>query len=345
MPSQKRKDLSDDDEDVPRAAYHEPRHSLSPPSRSPKRRRCDVLETGFSQLTLEGLSYVAPPMHRVPVGDTGFGARMGSSHVASAIQTPSPSAFASTSSQPCADWLPSPHVTHIPVKPATPVVLPGSVEEPASPEAAVTGESDVVDVSMKGPSWYEIEKDRTSESFVPFPSPPSSFPASIAPPATNAAHLSPPPRGLGSPLRTTVVDVPPGDTGIVITELEDSDAEDETINGAGSLASFKISSALLDRLPKPYNIGPVAPEPSPANALVIYRPLVARDEAEAGRREAERERETEKGKRKEALEGVVEEQQPMGEEEPMEEDTRPCTPMVESVDPRDVDEPMDIEML
>ncbi|KAI1796445.1 hypothetical protein LXA43DRAFT_987709 [Ganoderma leucocontextum] len=297
MPSQKRKDLSDEDEDGPRAAYHEPRHSLSPLPRSPKRRRCDVLEAGMSQLTLEGLSYAVPPAHDPSVGDTmrtGISPSPSSSYVAPTIQIPNPSTFASTSSQPCADGPPSPYVTHIPRKPTIPVVLPGSVEEPASPEATATGEPDVVDVSMKGSSWYEIEKDR-----------------------------------------------------IVITDLEDSDVEDEEttpsrilpVESRADLASFKISSALLDRLPKPHILGPIGPEPSPTNALVLYRPLVVPDEAEARRREADKEKE----KRTEALAAVVDEPQPMGEEVPMEEDTRPCTPMVESVEP--LDEPMDIEML
>ncbi|PIL34198.1 hypothetical protein GSI_03909 [Ganoderma sinense ZZ0214-1] len=348
MPSQKRKDLSDDD-DSPRTAYHEPRHSLSPPLRSPKRRRCDVLESGMSQLTLEGLPYVAPSMHRGPVGDTSFGAGTSSSYVASTTQVLSPSAFPSTSSQPCADGPPSPFVTHIPVKPATPVVLPGSVEEPASPEAAVAGDSDVADVSMKGPSWYEIEKDRTFDSPVPLPSsPPESFHASTATRAPSAVYLSPPLQRTypHCPPRSTVVDVPHEKTGIVITELEDSDAEDEeTGAGADSPVPFKISSALLDRLPKSHALGPVAPDPSLARALVLYRPLVVRDEAEAEvrRREAERGRETGNEKQKEVLEGVVEEPQPIGEEEPMDEDTLPCTPMVESVEPGY--EPMDIEML
>ncbi|KAM5533334.1 hypothetical protein V8D89_013008 [Ganoderma adspersum] len=351
MPSQKRKDLSDDDDlDVPRPAYHEPRHSLSPPPRSPKRRRCDVLENGMAQLTLEGLSYVAPSMHRGPVGDVGFYASTSSNYVASTTQIPRPSPFASTSSPPFADGPPSPYVTHIPVKPATSVILPRSVEEPASPEPSVTGNSDVADVPMKGPSWYEIEKDRTSDSFAPAhaPSLPASFRTPVLAPVTNAGRLSPSSR---RPLvrrspRTSVVDAPHNDTGIVITELEDSDAEDEETGAvADSPAPFKISSAFLDRLPKPHSLGPLGPDPSLANALVLYRPVVVRDEAEAEvrRREAERERETGKEKQREVLEGVVEEPQPMGEEEPMEEDTLPCTPMVESVEPGD--EPMDIEML
>lgn len=304
----------------------------------------------MSQLTLEGLSYVAPSMHCGPVGDAGFRASASSNYVELTAQTLRPSPFASTSSPPCADGPPSPYVTHIPVKPAAAVILPGSVEEPASPEAIVTGNSDVTDVSMKGPSWYEIEKDRTSDSFAPAPAPslPAPFRTSVAAPVTHTGYLFPPPQSplAHRPPRASVIDAPHNDTGIVITELEDSDAEDEeTGAGADSPASFKISSALMDRLPKPHTLGPLAPDPSLANALVLYRPLVVRDDAEAEirRREAERERETRKEKQREVLEGVVEEPEPMGEEEPMEEDTLPCTPMVESVEPGD--EPMDIEML
>ena len=332
MPSQKRKDLSDDDEEAPRTAYYEPRHSLSPPPRSPKRRRCDVLESGMSQLTLGGLPFGAPAVYRAPVG-------MSSSYLAPALQSPNTPVSAWMSSQPRTNGPPSPYVTHTPVRPATPVTLPGSVEEPASPEAAITGEPDVADVSMKGPSWYEIEKDRTSDSFVPL--------TSSTTLATNAVHLFPPPRSVCPPPRTTVADVPHDNTGIVITELEDSDAEDEDDRtGTDTPASkFKISSALLDRLPKPHTLGPIAPDPSLASALVLYRPVVITEEAEAEarRRKAERARETKKEKQKEVLVVAVAEPQPMGEEQPMEEDTRPCTPMVESVEP--VDEPMDIEML
>ncbi|TBU43410.1 hypothetical protein BD309DRAFT_864375 [Dichomitus squalens] len=289
MPSQKRKDFSDD-EDTP-SAYYEPRRSLSP-TPSPKRRRCDVLESGMSQLTLGGLPfYGAPPTSYTTLSGgparTVVGASASPSYLAPAVQHPETPTVVSTISHPWSDAPQDPYVTPILANITTPVVLPGSVEEPTSPEVS-TGEAEVADVSMKGPSWYEIEKDR-----------------------------------------------------IVIIDLEDSDAEDEdrTATDSGPDApAFKISSALLDRLPKPHALGALGPEPSPATALVLYRPLIVPAEHEEGPSDEE------EGKEERDLGSVsVEELQPMVEEVPM-EDTRPCTPMVESVD-EPVDEPMDIEML
>ncbi|KAI0829659.1 hypothetical protein BC628DRAFT_1358139, partial [Trametes gibbosa] len=69
MPSLKRKDVSSDEEDVPavpaRGASYELRRSLSP-APSPKRRRCDVLESGLSQLTLHGRPIPQSPAHFTP---------------------------------------------------------------------------------------------------------------------------------------------------------------------------------------------------------------------------------------------------------------------------------------
>ncbi|RPD78246.1 hypothetical protein L226DRAFT_531595 [Lentinus tigrinus ALCF2SS1-7] len=277
MPSHKRKDFSDE-EDAPSTLYEPPR-SLSP-ARSPKRRRCDVLETGMSQLTLDGRPITPSATFASPT-----------------ILFPDSPAVAS---HPPPLWdAPGPNVTHIPASAATAVVLPGSVEEPTSPET-VEEDAEVQDVPMKVPSWYEIEKDR-----------------------------------------------------IVITDLEDYDAEDEPDNtptnpphGAEDLPAFSISSAVLDRLLKPNALGPLSPEPSPSTALVLYRPLVVPDESQDGRASPQ-ERRLESGEKEglSAVPGALEDAlQPMGEEVPM-EDTRPCTPMVlEPVD-EPVDEPMDIEML
>ncbi|RDX50166.1 hypothetical protein OH76DRAFT_1403053 [Lentinus brumalis] len=279
MPSQKRKGLSDD-EDAP-STFYEPRRSLSP-APSPKRRRCDVLENGMSQLTLDGLAI--PPSANL--GSTSYPTVLFPDTPAVASHPPPLWADASHAS--------GPYVTQIPTNAAATVVLPGSVEEPTSSETVSeeAEEADVQDVSMKTPSWYEIEKDR-----------------------------------------------------IVITDLEDSDTEEESsppTQTSGNTPAFKISNALLDRLPKPHALGPLAPEPSPSTALVLYRPLaVVPDESQdADASPGEKE-----------LLGAVpgtsgEVLEPMGEdsEVPM-EDTRPCTPMVlEPVD-EPVDEPMDIEML
>ena len=68
------------------------------------------------------------------------------------------------------------------------------------------------------------------------------------------------------------------------------------------------------------------------------------DEEEEDDDDEEEEEEEEEGEEGGDADGVsVEELEPMVDEVPM-EDTRPCTPMVASVD-EPVDEPMDIEML
>ncbi|KAI0702965.1 hypothetical protein C8T65DRAFT_655220 [Cerioporus squamosus] len=330
MPSHKRKELSDE-EDAP--STFEPRRSLSP-TPSPKRRRCDVLENGMSQLTLDGLAI--PPS-----------ASLASASYPTILFPDSPA----VASHPPPLWADAshasgPNVSHIPTNAATPVILPGSVEEPTSPET-VSEDAEVQDVSMKIPSWYEIEKDRTSASLHPSASSASSSTTTIPCSSTSLGprRTPSPPRTSRKPLfrhppRPTVVDVPDRDTGIVITDLEDSDAEEESPTlakpePASGAPAFTISSALLDRLPKPHSLGPLAPEPSPSTALVLYRPLaVVPDEsqnADASPGDADGERE-----------GLG---APMGEEVPM-EDTRPCTPMVlEPLVDEPVDEPMDIEML
>ena len=343
MPSQKRKELSDD-EDAP-STFYESRRSLSP-TPSPKRRRCDVLENGMSQLTLDGRPI--PP----------------SATTASASYPTVLFPVTPVASHPPPLWadpsqLSGPNVTHIPTSAAATVVLPGSVEEPTSPKT-VEEDAEVQDVSMKVPSWYEIEKDRTSVSSHPSASSASTSTTTIPSSSTSgrSRRSSTPPRTSRRPLfrhppRPTVVDAPDDDTGIVITDLEDSDAEDEASNapaqsasGADDLPAFSISSALLDRLPKPHALGPLAPDPSPSTALVLYRPLVLPDESQGaeappGGRRLEGGETEGLGAVPGPLDDVL---QPMGEEVPM-EDTRPCTPMVlESVD-EPVDEPMDIEML
>ena len=118
MPSQKRKEFSDD-EDAP-STFYESRRSLSP-TPSPKRRRCDVLENGMSQLTLDGRPI--PP----------------SATTASASYPTVLFPVTPVASHPPPLWadpsqLSGPNVTHIPTSAAATVVLPGSVEAPTSPE-------------------------------------------------------------------------------------------------------------------------------------------------------------------------------------------------------------------
>ncbi|OBZ68342.1 Alanine--tRNA ligase [Grifola frondosa] len=107
------------------------------------------------------------------------------------------------------------------------VVLPGSVEEPTSPVQAAS----VHDITMKSPSWYEIEKDR-----------------------------------------------------IVITDLEDSDAEgSEDESPPESTAEWTVSPALLRRIattsamPSPLTAAHMEPESS--QALVLYKPLPLPEDA------------------------------------------------------------------
>ncbi|KAI0334952.1 hypothetical protein GY45DRAFT_1317396 [Cubamyces sp. BRFM 1775] len=349
MPSLKRKDLSSDEEDASttpiRAASLEPRRSLSP-APSPKRRRCDVLESGMSQLTLDGRPIPPSPAHFAP------GQFPSATTPAAAFPTAPTVQFPDAPQPSIPQWTDArlaPNVTQLPITAApTSVVLPGSVEEPTSPEAVVEEDAEVPEVSMKVPSWYEIEKDRTS-----------TLPPSSSPPIARR------------PPRPTVVDASSsgssrssesGDTGIVITDLEDSDSEDSDAAAAASAKArststaadadgdspqFTISSALLDRLPKPHTLGPLAPESSSAhNALVLYRPLPLPVKADDG--DADRDTRTPREERSSPSieEAVVEtEDVPIMEDEPIPMDDQiEFTPIVESVG-EPADEPMDIEML
>ena len=264
------------------------------------------------------------------------------------------------------------NVTYVPTNydGGAPVVLPGSVEEPPSPEEARAGgeEAGLLDVSMKGPSWYEVEKDRKSFHHTPSVHPryasTSSHtlgrredPRSTSPSLYHSPYsCNTPSPFAGMPSCSLVADALP-DAGIVITDLEGSDSEDEgdsqTNAGAGPGApAYKISAALLDRLPHPLTRGH-DPSTSPsAGALVLYRPLVITpDGVPEGREDSEVALELEgAGRGLGGEDGISGE--PMGGSEgtatPM-EDTRPCTPMTLeselSVDEDAGYEPMDIEML
>ncbi|OJT13408.1 hypothetical protein TRAPUB_10043 [Trametes pubescens] len=305
MPSLKRKDASSDEEDafttspVRGASYEPPRRSLSP-APSPKRRRCDVLESGMSQLTLDGRPIPPspahpgqfPPQYSVP-------AAAGAPTILFPI---TPSTSTQSVSSLWADGLQvSPVLPAITPALQTSVVLPGSVEEPTSPEAlAPTAmDPDVQDVSMKVPSWYEIEKDR-----------------------------------------------------IVITDLEDSDAEDGDGDASKDSSSsgapqFTISSALLDRLPKPSSgLGPLAPDPNPTNALVLYRPLPL--PASSSHEDQDDARDTPRwSENASRIGGVFTEDEPIMEdtEMPVDDDQIEFTSVVGSTGEPADDEPMDIEML
>ncbi|KAI8993769.1 hypothetical protein BD414DRAFT_480405 [Trametes punicea] len=334
MPSLKRKELSSDEEDAPttplRAASVESRRSLSPaPAPSPKRRRCDVLESGMSQLTLDGrpipsssASFIPgqfasrPPPPSPPPLDASTAAATAAVYppIAPTVHFPDTATTASQSAAPLwADGPHAPNVTHLPNANGTATVIrPESVEEPTSPETIAEEVPEVPEVSMKVPSWYEIEKDR-----------------------------------------------------IVITDLEGSDSEEDEDDDRGKsqpaapaviedadadAPQFTISSVLLDRLPKPGTpFGPLAPKSNSSNALVLYRPLPLprepRSDADEDKENRDVRTPTVEEEDAPRIEEVVEtEDVPIAEDEVPMDDLIEFTPILESVsEPQD--EPMDIEML
>ncbi|KAH9942315.1 uncharacterized protein BXZ73DRAFT_97728 [Epithele typhae] len=281
MPSLKRQ-LSDDDEQSPSppSAYTNPslvdsRRSLSP-APSPKRRRCDVLETGLSKLTLAPAATVSPVVLALWPGTNTNGPVDG-----------------------------MPVSAYAPITTNMNTAFPGSVEEPVEVLNGIVEEvPELPEVSMKGPSWYEVEKDRKSaflhparafftrdavvftvdravSALAPFTSPKSlKLEAAVSRHVVRTPALPPPSPFFPPPPSTTVANAFYA-LGIVITDLEDSDAEDapdserENVPPRGAAAAdapaYAISSALLGRLARP----PLAPVPVPAGsgALVLYRPL------------------------------------------------------------------------
>ncbi|KAI9067116.1 hypothetical protein FKP32DRAFT_1588930 [Trametes sanguinea] len=373
MPSLKRKDLSSDEEDAPsppaRAASLEPsRRSLSP-APSPKRRRCDPLESGMSQLTLDGRAVppstppFAPGQYPYP---THVNASPAPAPAAATVYPPflptvqlptTPNPNSAPAAPLWADGPHAPNVTHLPDAgaSASSVVLPGSVEEPTSPQTVVEEEADAPEVKMKVPSWYEVEKDRTLSSSHASTS--ASFTAHRRPPRPTVTDAS---SSSSSSAYSSASSSRSGSAGIVITDLEGSDSEDEDEDSktkpaadADTPPQFTISSALLDRLPKPVQaLGPLAPETNPGNALVLYRPLPLPSTARVEEAEEDEEKEN-RGVRTPQMEAedaprieeVVEtEDVPIAEEEMPVDDQIEFTPIVQSVgDPQD--EPMDVEML
>lgn len=164
MPSHKRKVYQRDSSDSP-----DPEPSAVPP----KRRRCDVLENGLALLSLDpNLAHFSP--QPVPYS-----------------VEPPPDEDEDMAVEPTDVWdiaAPAPSVRTSPTD-TTPIVRPGSVEEPTSPESP----PDVPDVAMKSRSWYEPEKDRE-------PPPP------VSRPSGRRAQ---------------------GFAGIVVVDLDDSESEDE----------------------------------------------------------------------------------------------------------------------
>ncbi|CDO76709.1 hypothetical protein BN946_scf184796.g3 [Trametes cinnabarina] len=332
MPSHKRKDPSDDEDDAP-ASLQPSRRSLSP-APSPKRRRCDPLERA-----------AAAPAATSPAAYPPF---------APTIQLPTTPNPTTTPAAPL--WAEGPHipnVTHLPNAGASAVVLPGSVEEPTSPQTVMEEEADAPEVKMKVRSWYELEKDRTSSPSHASSS--ASFTAYRRPPRPTVTDAS---SSSSSSARSSASSSRSGSAGIVITDLDGSDSEDEEDDGSKVKSSadadappeFTISSALLDRLPKPVQtFGPLAPEANPGNALVLYRPLPLPSEARV--EESEDEEKENRGARAPQMaeddapriEEVVEDV-PIAEEEMPVDDQIEFTPIVDGAG-EPMDEPMDVEML
>ncbi|KAH9831213.1 uncharacterized protein C8Q71DRAFT_783252 [Rhodofomes roseus] len=242
-PSLKRKTLEDDDISVVEFPQTRP---VAP---RPKRRRCDNIEHGLAQMTLNHPVVSSPPAEPqfVPLVEPPYALQYAYSE--------------STAHAPSVQEVPSSPRPLFSMGFPSRVVLPGSVEEPASPEQT----RDIPDVRMKIPSWYEPEKDR-----------------------------------------------------IVITDLEDSDTDDqEETQGPNADAGYTVSSALLDRLPihAPSLPLPNLSDSDSRKALVLFRPLVVPSAVET---------------------------EP---EESSEDDVEPDVPTMDLDTPMDVDDAMDVEPL
>lgn len=131
MPSNKRKtpelDSSDDSSDAD--------------SFLPKRRRCDALENGLAQLSLN--SALHPPHQR----------RSCFPHRDPYVSPQYKAGFPPLQPPTSVGW--NTHTDQV-VDHTSPVIFPGSIEEPTSPAAV----PEVPEVTMKSRSWYEPEKDR-----------------------------------------------------------------------------------------------------------------------------------------------------------------------------------------
>ncbi|KZT11098.1 uncharacterized protein LAESUDRAFT_365890 [Laetiporus sulphureus 93-53] len=150
MPSHKRKTFEHDD--ISAIA----RDSHPPPAAHAKRRRCDVLEHGLAQLSLEnhvdGRAF--PSASRFPQGCSGVTVKDSSFTPLASNNIRQPSGWAQL---PQTSWpTPAPSYPTYSGVSQQPIVLPGSIEEPTSSESTY----ELPDVQMKNRSWYEPEKDR-----------------------------------------------------------------------------------------------------------------------------------------------------------------------------------------
>lgn len=133
MPSQKRKayEYSDSSDSSDPDTYSLP----------PKRRRYDGLENGFAQLSLN------PALRAAQLAQSPYDYPSSPSVLKAPPVAQLEPAFDVWSAQSMVRD-PPPHLS--------PIILPGSVEEPTSPAAG----PDIPEVTMKSRSWYEPEKDR-----------------------------------------------------------------------------------------------------------------------------------------------------------------------------------------
>ncbi|KAH9949610.1 hypothetical protein B0H21DRAFT_881798 [Amylocystis lapponica] len=189
----------------------------------PKRRRCENLEHGIAQLSLNA-AVDASMAGWVPVAS---------------LSTPLPPGPSPPFTAP--PLSPQPPQTRAPWDAAPP--MHAALDARSSPAAAP--EVADVDVPMKGPSWYEVEKDRTSPS------------AALA---LSPAHV-----------RTER-----GRAGIVVTDLDDSDSDEPAPAPSGAPGSMVVSPAVLDRLARLPRGLPASPasDPGASKALVLFRPLI-----------------------------------------------------------------------
>ncbi|KAI0087924.1 hypothetical protein BDY19DRAFT_199347 [Irpex rosettiformis] len=149
MPTHKRKAF--EREDSSSSDYSDFERYVHPP----KRLKYGILESGLAQLSLD--TAVQVPIVTEPY----LPSSSSGSTFAYGLPTASQSASnaASLSSGGIA-WDGSIYdVAQADPKRTQSVVLPGSVEEPTSPEAP-RAQEDLLDVRMKSRSWYEPEKDR-----------------------------------------------------------------------------------------------------------------------------------------------------------------------------------------
>lgn len=253
--------------------YHSHDRAAPPP---PKRRKCDVLESGIAQLSLD-------PRASWPGAPVNASLNMNGAPIP---PQPQPAYAPSWAAQPIAGPSTDPNSwnTQPPIPYPAPVVFPGSVEEPTSPAANPSSglsptsrdadaSPDIADVTMKGSyQWYEPEKDRTSRS------------ASAPAPATNA-------NANAARKRTA---------GIVITDLDDSDTSDTEAGAEADAPALRVNAAFMERLragTAPIPRGP--PPPSDSKALVLFRPLVLNSDSDSNQ-DKDRRRDAYEGARRDA---------------------------------------------